>query len=433
MNVDKLEFDTYEKREDARRELLQALPDSLRTEMVEHLTLIKTRKIFNNDGNSEQDASPNAINNAINQTLALSREIDQVEAYLKSWHPPAPENKSLVEDKEPPLPDWLIEHWMPRNELTVFSGTGGLGKSHIMLNLAIAAACGCPESFLDAQGVPNPNRAERTMFATWEDSRDVTMRRVQRIRKQFTGWFEINQVRSNEIRESVKSNLIYRDMKPQNQIWIPASESGHISNRGMMSNAGHELLASCINEKISLLILDSLIAVYGQDPNSAAHVRPFLNYLSAWANEKEITVVLIGHPNRTGQGGVSGSADWHNGVRSRWELEGKNKKEYDDYLKKPIDSKGNPLPEPPPPYYALIHAKANDAPQMPDIPLVRHNNGIYEKATGENLEQQIKKAQKAYQEYDLHCKNWNDKHHNNPQEENTDDTGDIPGNDEIVF
>lgn len=406
MNVDKLEFDTYEKREDARRELLQALPDSLREEMVEHLTLIKTRKIFNNDGNSEQDASPNAINNAINQTLALSREIDQVEAYLKSWHPPAPENKSLVEDKEPPLPDWLIEHWMPRNELTVFSGMGGTGKSHIMLNLAIASACGCPESFLDAQGTPNPDQAERTMFASWEDSLDVTMRRVQRIRQLFTGWFEINQVISDDIHKSVKSNLIYRDMKPQNQIWIPATESGHISNRGMMSNAGHELLASCIDEKVSLLILDSLIAVYGQDPNSAAHVRPFLNYLSAWANEKEITVVLIGHPNRTGQGGVSGSADWHNGVRSRWELEEKNKKEYDDYLKKSIDNKGNPSPEPPPPYYALIHAKANDAPQMPEIPLIRHQNGIYEKATGKNLDQQIMKAQKAYQEYQDHWKTW---------------------------
>ena len=312
-----------------------------------------------------------------NAIKSLNNQIDAAE---HQWTPPEPENLPLITKEGPPSHDWLIENWLPRNELTVFSGMGGTGKSHIMLNLACALACGCPEAFLDAQGAPNPDRAECTMFASWEDSHGSAQRRTKKIEDTFGAWFDS---------ENVTSNVIYRDMKPQGQIWIPATESGHISNRGMMSKEGHELLADCTSQKVSTLILDSIAAVFGQDLNSAAHVRPFLNYLSAWANEKEITVLLIGHPNKTGTGGVSGSVDWHNGVRSRWELEVKDTDEKDSN-----------------PYYALIHAKANDAPQMPDIPLKRHTNGIYEKTTGIDHDQQIKKAQKAYQEYKQHWENW---------------------------
>ena len=199
-------------------------------------------------------------------------------------------------------------------------------------------------------------------------------------------------------------------MKPQGQIWVPASESGHIQNRGMMSTAGHELLDSCIHEGLSILILDSIAAVFGQDLNSAAHVRPFLNYLSAWANEHQITIILIGHPNKTGQGGISGSVDWHNGVRSRWEL---------DEVKKDKDERDIE------PYYALIHAKANDAPRMPDIPLIRNTNGIYEIATGKDLDQKIKKAQNAYQQYHEHWENWKPQKDTNNDETQAETTDDI--------
>ena len=319
--------------------------------------------------------------------IKLNNEIDMAQY---QWTPPPPVNLSLITDEGPPPPDWLIENWLPRNELTVFSGMGGTGKSHIMLNLACAAACGCPEAYLDTQEIPNPDRAERTMFASWEDGHASVQRRTGRIQEKFAQWFSS---------ESVAANVIYRDMKPQGQIWIPASETGHIANRGIMSRPGHELLASCISEGVSILILDSITAVFGQDLNSAAHVRPFLNYLSAWANEKEVTILLIGHPNKTGKGGVSGSVDWHNGVRSRWELAEMDKDEEDQDT-----------------YYALIHAKANDAPEMPNTPLIRNTNGIYEIATGTSLEQKIQKAQKAYQEYHQHWANYTPQNKEKPND-----------------
>ena len=321
------------------------------------------------------------INNRLDTINTIKKLNNNINAFGWAWTPLPAENLPLITESGPPKPDWIIENWLPRNELTVFSGMGGYGKSHIMLNLACATACGCPEAYLDTQGKTEPDRADKAMYATWEDSHASVQRRVDRIKHSFNSWFD---------EKAVKNHVIFRDMKPQGQIWIPASDWGHISNRGIMAQAGHELLATCVDERISLLVLDSIAAVFGQDLNSAAHVRPFLNYLSAWANENKITIVLIGHPNKTGQGGPSGSVDWHNGVRSRWELDKKGEDEG-------ADNK---------PYYVLIHAKANDAPQMPDIPLIRNTNGIYEMATGTDINQKIQKAQKAYQDYHQHWENW---------------------------
>ena len=369
--------DNHQDRTEAIRKLRESMQVSLKAELEETLAFLKNPIIESENG--EREASAQQINQHYATAVNLYEEIDSNEAFLKSWTPPPPVNLPAITDEKPLQPDWLIENWLPRDELTVFSGMGGTGKSHIMLNLAIAASCGCPEAYLDTQGTANPDRAERTMFASWEDSHASVQRRIQRIVEKFDGWCNT---------KSIASNVIYRDMKSQGQIWVPASESGHIANRGMMSNAGHELLDSCIRERVSILILDSIAAVFGQDLNSAAHVRPFLNYLSAWANEHQITIILIGHPNKTGQGGVSGSVDWHNGVRSRWELAEKHKEEDKDT------------------YYALTHAKANDAPQMPDMPLIRNTNGIYEMATGTSIEQKIQKAQNAYKQYNEHWENW---------------------------
>ena len=383
--------DNHQDRTDAIRKLRESMQVSLRAELAEKLAFLKHPIVPS--GDTERDATAEEINQATAQAVNLYEEIDSNEAFLKSWTPPPPVNLPTITDEHPLQPNWLIENWLPRNELTVFSGIGGTGKSHIMLNLAIAASCGCPEAYLNTQGTANPDRTERTMFASWEDTHASVQRRTKRVKEKFAGWFD---------KDSVASNVIYRDMKPQGQIWVPASETGHIANRGMMSNAGHELLDSCIRERISMLILDSIAAVFGQDLNSAAHVRPFLNYLSAWSNEHEVTIILIGHPNKTGQGGVSGSVDWHNGVRSRWEL---------DEIKKDKDEKDIE------PYYALIHAKANDAPTMPNIPLIRNTNGIYEQATGPSLEQKVKKAQKEHKEYHEHWQNYTP----STEEENTHD------------
>lgn len=329
----------------------------------------------------------------------IKRANSTIEMAEYQWKPPPPEGLSLITDTDPPPPEWLVENWLPRSELTVFTGIGGLGKSHIMLNLAVALASGCSAEYLDPQGTPNPDRAERTLFATWEDSYNSAKRRVKKIQQTFAGWFDAN---------SVKEKVIFQDMKAQGQIWVPASESGHISNRGMMTRAGHELLKSCENKHVSLLVLDSIAAIFGQDLNSAAHVRPFLNYLSAWANDKEITICLIGHPNKSGEGGPSGSADWHNGVRSRWELVEAEKIEgTGEESKKSKRQQDKDKPNNPTTYYALKHAKANDAPMMPDIPLIRNINGIYEMATGKDAGTRVIKAINKYKEYKDHWANYN--------------------------
>ena len=202
--------DNHQDRTEAIRKLRESMQVSLRAELAETLAFLKNPIIPTENG--DKDATSREINEHYTTAVKLYEDIDSNEAFLKSWTPAPPENLPVITDEKPPLPDWLIEHWLPRNELTVFSGMGGTGKSHIMLNLACAAACGCPEAYLNTQGIPNPDRAERTMFASWEDSHASIQRRTTRVEEKFGAWFD---------HESVASKVIYRDMKPQGQIWVP--------------------------------------------------------------------------------------------------------------------------------------------------------------------------------------------------------------------
>ena len=366
--------DNHQDRTQAIRKLRESMQVSLKAELEEKLAFIENPIIPSE--NSEKDATPEQINQAHATAINLYHEIDTNEAFLKSWTPPPPINLPAITDEKPPPPNWLLENWMPRADLTMVSGRGKLGKSHMALQLACAIACGCPEHFLQTKAPRDTQWVEpaKTMFATWEDNYGAVQRRIHRIGKTMETWFD---------RAKVRENIIYRDMKPQGQIWIPQSESGHIANRGFMSNPGHDLLHSCQNEGVDFLILDSLVAVYGQDMNSAAHVRPFLNYISAWCNDTGITALLIAHPNRSGKGGASGSVDFKNGVRAAWTLNDQSEEDTGKDKEKADEKQ----------YFRLHHFAVNEAlDTTPDRPLIKED-GIW------IHQPNIKKAEIYWQEY----------------------------------
>ena len=383
MNFEAMEFDTHEKRNSAERQLKTELIKHLEQEFAKILRTIETGK--HAEGSKEHfEATTKEISDAYFGAVQILSDIDKAEAFLKSWAAPTPENLPLVTGEDPPPPDCILEHWLPRGELTILSGAGGLGKSHLALQLACALACGCPEHFLDdqhrqADGDP---LSAKSLFATWEDSYNSTRRRIQRILATMAGWLDINRV---------KKNVLYRDMKPQGHIWIPATSSGHIATRGHMGNPGHNLLDDCVNMGIDFLVLDSIVAIFGQDSNSAPHVRQFLNYLSAWCNDTGITALMLGHPSKADQKGILGSVDWTNGVRSVWTLT-----EEDLAKEKGEDSTKSNNKKPEKLYYSLNHYKANDAPKQPSVPLGRQPNGMWVQLPSPD------KAVQAYQAYKSH-------------------------------
>ena len=366
-----MNFETHDDRNQAGRNLKSEYRNHLITEIGEKLAIIENSETLEETGTAYHDA------------IQKLGEVDQIETFLKSWQPPPPVNLPVISATPPPPPDWLLRHWLPRAELTILSGTGGLGKSHLALQLCSALASGCPESYLDPQFKPSDSwepAPEKSMIATWEDNHASTQRRIYRIASTMSSWFDTT---------AVQENVIFRDMKAQGPMWIPATESGHIANRGHMGNAGHELLKSCEDEEIRFLVLDSIVAIFGQDINSATHVRSFLNYLGAWCNDTGITALMIGHPSKAdkqGKQGALGSVDWTNGVRASLTLSEEEADEDDEEL-----TKGKK-------FYQLNHFKVNDAPAQPSKPLERKKNGIWIESGSR------KQAISAYEQYDQQWK-----------------------------
>ena len=394
-----MSIETPQEREELLRKIRRQMLGSLKREYNEIEGLIDNNQMLSHSG-EVIEATTSGINQQYAQMLSLINDIDRVEAELKSWTPKPPENLPAITDQDPPSPQWLVENWIPQNELTILSGEGGVGKSHLLLQLACALACGAPDHYLRDKPLSDSDEGtdpQKTMLATAEDSHYSVQRRIIRIlaiygdKNGSEGWAK---------RNAIRDNVIYRDMKPHTPIWIPATESGHISNRGYMSNKGHDLLHACEQKEVKFLILDSIAAFYGQDMISIAHVRPFMNYLSAWCNDKEITCVLIGHPPKYRGEGVAGTADWRNAVRNMIELLEVEQTKTENGKERPTGAK----------YYALAQTKVNDAAETPNQFLKKHTNGILEAVPDEA------RAIEAYQDYKAY---WAQR--NTQSQENTDD------------
>ncbi len=396
-DYDSLKHHNHQERNDAERTLKADMLISLGSELKGEISFLQTPVHITKNG-KERDATPEEINQSYARALQLLSDIDQIEAFLKSWSPPTPKNMPAVSLEPPPPENWMLDKWLPQGELTILSGMGGLGKSHIALQLACALACGCPDQYLNNQ-YRHPEEHKpipaKSMIATWEDAHNTIQNRIHRIAK-ITNWMDL---------EKVAENVIFRDMKPQGHIWIPTSKSGHIANRGHMGNPGHDLLHDCEEEKIGFLVLDSIVAIFGQDSNSAPHVRQFLNYISAWCNDTGITALMIGHPSKADQRGVLGSVDWTNGVRAVWDLIVKDKDKPDE---KDIEKMENP-------HYVLRHYKVNNAPKQPDKPLIRETDGIWREAPS------AERAVTGYQDYKQHWEPRDETPEPSPQEDTDDD------------
>ena len=62
----------------------------------------------------------------------------------------------------PPKRDWLIPGWLPANRLTLLTGSGGVGKSRLVLQIAIALASSHTphkQRWLTGKGVPDKGRS----------------------------------------------------------------------------------------------------------------------------------------------------------------------------------------------------------------------------------------------------------------------------------
>lgn len=195
----------------------------------------------------------------------------------------------------PPVLQYAISGFVLAGQLTFFTGAGGSGKSLLSQLMCSTVALGQPcLGQATTRGV--------SLYVTCEDDTGELQRR------QLT------------IAASLGVNL--SAFKGQMGI---VSLAGAIDNElatfdrnGKMTVApGYHWLERNIKTMgASYVVLDNVAHFYSGDENNRHQVASFQNLLNGLAAETGAAIVLIGHPNKSGDG-YSGSTAWENQVRSR--------------------------------------------------------------------------------------------------------------------
>ena len=202
----------------------------------------------------------------------------------------------------PPPRKWHVEGLIPANQVTMLGGDGGVGKSLIALQLALATACN--DQWIGLHPTPG-----KTIYISAEDDRDELHRRVSDIAAQ--------EGRSM----SDLSNLILRSLAGEDALLAVAdSRQGTLQTTPLLS----ELDQTIADHGANLLVLDTLADFHSGQENDRAVARQFIGILRGLALRHECTVLLLAHPSLTGissGSGLSGSTAWSNSVRSRLYIE----------------------------------------------------------------------------------------------------------------
>ena len=219
--------------------------------------------------------------------------------------------------KPVPARRWIVPDIIPDRTVTSLGGDGGVGKSIVALQLAVAAAAGCEWiGTLPEQG--------SVVFVSAEDDIDELHRRLDGI--------------------AAKLGVALTNLADLHIIPLAGRDAIMGATEGktgiVKATAVWRGLVEIIEQiRPRLVILDVLADVFAGNENARPEARQFIGLLRGLAIDHALAVVLLAHPSLTGMNtgsGTSGSTAWSNSVRSRLYLEtikGDDGKEIDANLR----------------------------------------------------------------------------------------------------
>lgn len=202
------------------------------------------------------------------------------------------------------VPDrrWLVRDMIPDRTVTLITGDGGVGKSLLCLQLAVATAArtGWIGAMPDAGDV---------LYVSAEDDLDELHRRLAQICT--TTGVPLDDLDGLHLWPLAGEDAVLALPAPRTELVIPTS------------------LFSALEQKVTelgprLLVIDNLADAFGGNENSRPQARQFVGLLRGIAIRHRLAVLLIGHPSISGMTsgtGTSGSTAWSNSVRSRLYLD----------------------------------------------------------------------------------------------------------------
>ena len=230
-------------------------------------------------------------------------KIDALAAYQDESRQPKNREKRTISSftvaslhgKEVPTIPWFIRGIIPGEQVTSLYGDGAIGKTTIVMQLAVATVTG--GKWLDFKPDPGP-----VVFVTCEDTKKLLHKRF------------VDIARGDLAR---LSDLHVIPLAGEDAILAAPLRGTEILEPTALWDA---IIEKVEEVKPKLLIIDPLADVFGGDQISTPQAKQFINMLVRVAIRLELAVLVCAHPSAEGMrsgSGNSGSVAWNNSVRSR--------------------------------------------------------------------------------------------------------------------
>jgi archaellum biogenesis ATPase FlaH len=202
---------------------------------------------------------------------------------------------------DPPPREWEVRDWIPRGEVVLLYGEGGVGKTLLAHQYAIAAATGTP-------WLGQETRQARVMCFFCEDGEDELWRRHNDISKSLGVEPSASDANLRIASRKYADNLL--------ALWD--------RNSGAMRKTAvwEQLRGDALLFGAEVIIVDTLADTFGGSEIDRSQVNSFVkSCLGRLASEVGATVIALGHPSVGGRAeGRSGSTAWSNAARARMYL-----------------------------------------------------------------------------------------------------------------
>jgi RecA-family ATPase len=204
--------------------------------------------------------------------------------------------------KDVPHRSWIVQDMIPDRTVTLVSGDGGVGKSLLLAQLAVAVTTG--GEWIGTCPVQGP-----VVFVSAEDDLDELHRRLAVI------------AHAKGLDLAALVDLHFVTLAGRDAVMgAPDGKTGIVKETPLW----RELVAIVGRIRPRLVILDTLADVFAGNEIARQEARQFIGLLRGLAIAEETAVALLAHPSLSGMAsgsGTSGSTAWSNSVRSRLYLE----------------------------------------------------------------------------------------------------------------
>ena len=223
-------------------------------------------------------------------------------------------NIRLWQGKEPKPRRWVVRERIPAVNVTLLTGQGGVGKTLLMQQLAVATVLGSNKGWIGEMPEPGP-----VLFITAEDDEDELHFRFHKIAAYYETDFDA----------LAAAGLHLLSLAGKDAAMATVNQKGIVTPTELFKTTAR----TARELKPRWIGLDTAADIFIVNERDRSEVRQCISLLRGLCLDIDTSVILLAHPSLAGissGSGLSGSTAWNNSVRSRLYLKSEKKKENDD-------------------------------------------------------------------------------------------------------